>query len=223
MLEEKYDLTTITLVIPQYYPDFVWDSLSYFSFKKIIKTKPEELIVAPQCVFVSNPEYGSCPNLELTQKIRNRFSPINANEGQGHEKIYISRKNASRRKIVNESEVIILLSSVGFKVVEMEDLNFKEQVSLMNTTKILISIHGAGLSNMNFLPEGGTVVEFFKRLQPNNYLNKSYWRLANACSLSYYTQWCEAEDAEASFDESNLIVDIQELKATLELIEKGKA
>ena len=65
-------------------------------------------------------------------------------------RIYISRKKAPKRRLKNEKEFHNLIKKYGFIRIFAEDLSFRDQVKLFNSAKILISVHGAGLSNIIF-------------------------------------------------------------------------
>ncbi len=73
--------------------------------------------------------------------------------------IYVTRRKARGRCVSNEAELESVLAARGFAVVAFEDVSFPEQVSLLSSAKVLVSVHGAGLSNMMFMPPGGVVVE----------------------------------------------------------------
>jgi capsular polysaccharide biosynthesis protein len=76
-----------------------------------------------------------------------------------HRRVYVSRASAPWRKIANENEILPLMRQAGFEVVQLEGLSFANQVRLLAETKVLISNHGAGLTNMLFMQPGGHVVE----------------------------------------------------------------
>lgn len=77
--------------------------------------------------------------------------------------VYVSRKKSRGRTVLNEDDVLQALSPLGVDVCHFEDLDFDGQVKLMQETRCLISIHGAGLTNMMFMPEGGSVIEIIPR------------------------------------------------------------
>lgn len=61
-------------------------------------------------------------------------------------KIYVSRLN-QRRSAINEKDLINLLSNSGFYIFDATELNFIDQIKLFANPKIVIGIHGAGLSH----------------------------------------------------------------------------
>lgn len=77
--------------------------------------------------------------------------------------VYASRAKSRGRTVLNEDDVLQALRPLGGELHHFEDLDFEGQVRLMQETKCLISIHGAGLTNMMFMPEGGCVIEIIPR------------------------------------------------------------
>jgi len=74
-------------------------------------------------------------------------------------RVYVSRRKSRGRFVRNEEEVVQFLAKAGFEEVCFEDLSFEAQVRLMDETRVLISIHGAALTNMMFMPPGGSILE----------------------------------------------------------------
>lgn len=98
-------------------------------------------------------------------------------------KIYISRENTGYRKVVNEKEFVNLIKKYGFEVYYFEELNWQQQVKLAQESKVILSPHGAGLTNMLFMEKGTNVIEL-RRI--NNTHNNCYFALANALSIKYF-------------------------------------
>jgi capsular polysaccharide biosynthesis protein len=137
-------------------------------------------------------------NEEIIKELRNRFL-ANITSKKRNKKIYISRSKASRRKISNEILIIPILLKYGIEVIHCEDLTFKEQVELFSETKLLISNHGAGLSNMLFLERNSRVIEI--RLHDDS-LNNCYFSLASALDIDYY--YFESENVNSEVKDAHL-------------------
>ena len=123
--------------------------------------------------------------------------------------IYISRKNADRRKVVNEDNLITLLKMQSFKIVSLEETQFSEQVKLFNNTKIAISIHGAALSNLLFMQPGTAVIEILKSETESIQMIMEYHKLASVCNVKYYYIPSQPDQEGVAYDSANLIVDIK--------------
>ena len=98
------------------------------------------------------------------------------------QRLFISRKLASWRRVVNEDEVVSLLEKFGFISLTLESFSVTEQAALMSKVKAVIAPHGAGLTNLVFCSPGTKVIEIFSP----NYVNIIYWQISSLCHLSHY-------------------------------------
>jgi hypothetical protein len=62
------------------------------------------------------------------------------------DRIYLSRANAKHRRVINEDEVITLLSRYGFRAVLPESLSLRDQVELFSRSEAIVGPHGAALA-----------------------------------------------------------------------------
>lgn len=97
-------------------------------------------------------------------------------------KIYISRKHASVRRLLNESELLPLLKDAGFAIIELESLPWPEQVRLFSNAEILLAPHGAGFASIVFCKPNTVVTEIVTRA---GYLD-FYLHLAASAGLRYH-------------------------------------
>ena len=126
--------------------------------------------------------------------------------------IWISRRKASRRHILNEDELIPILLSRGFKVVYLEDLSFTDQLSLALNTTILAGPHGAGLSLMIAMSSGTSLLEVRSTNDSNN---NCYFNMAASLGITYY--YAEAKSLVAN-GQPHLMLDPMHLRSTIDLI-----
>ncbi|MGB3514761.1 MAG: tetratricopeptide repeat protein [Microcoleaceae cyanobacterium] len=126
------------------------------------------------------PQWG----LEFYRKafLNKSISPLFQDINQYPEKIYISRNKAKHRKVINEAEVVKLLSKYGFVTVELENLSVGEQIGLFANAKLIVSPHGSGLTNIIFCTPGSTVIE----LVSPNYIRHYYWVISQQLGLKHY-------------------------------------
>lgn len=97
-------------------------------------------------------------------------------------KLYISRDDAKKRKIINETDVLSTIDRFGFVRVKLSQLSVSEQANLFASAEIVISPHGASLSNLVFCDPGTKVIELF----PPRYANPCFWAISNYLNLDYY-------------------------------------
>jgi capsular polysaccharide biosynthesis protein len=75
------------------------------------------------------------------------------------ELLYISRLDSRRRRLVNEEELADALEALGFVAVIPGELDYRRQVAMASRARVIVGLHGAGLTNLVFSPLGSTVVE----------------------------------------------------------------
>ena len=131
------------------------------------------------------------------------------------DKVYISRGKARARRVINEKEVVAVLNEHGFCVVHFEDYPFEQQVKIILNARYVVANHGAGLTNMLFLPPGSSVFELRKC---GDSQNNCYFALASALDLKYYYQLCKPENPDEDAFSANIYVDLKLLKKNLELM-----
>lgn len=127
--------------------------------------------------------------LEFREYITNKLS-LNQEENSAQNLTIIKRKNS--RVILNHKELLKKLAEkeISVKEVCLEELSFKEQVQIMQNTKILIGAHGSGLSNILFLPKKAKAIE----INPFGWGINMYKELSQYVGCSYYDVMGEHDD-----------------------------
>ncbi len=74
-------------------------------------------------------------------------------------------KRTTTRKYVEHDELVKGLAKFGMpvRVAILEKLSFPEQINLMRNTAILLGPHGAGVTNMIFMPKGSAILELYPK------------------------------------------------------------
>jgi len=134
-------------------------------------------------------------------------------------RVYVSRRGAAVRRVVNEGELEKLLRVANFTLVELETKSWKEQVGAFANAEVILAPHGAALANIAFCKPGTLVAEISTRAGYKDF----YLQLAAAARLRY--RFIEAQPRTPSSDSplrplenEDLIVDlpaIEEFLATL--------
>ncbi|MBW3466393.1 glycosyltransferase family 61 protein [Arthrospiribacter ruber] len=130
-------------------------------------------------------------------------------------KIYISRKDAQYRKVLNEPEVESVFSDFGYEIQVMEKFSLKDQVTMIRQCSHLAGLHGAGLSNMMFMPEGGKVLEF-RNMGDSWSLSQSFFAMASDLGHEYYYTLNPATSQQTGF--ADFKIDLEKLKQVLKLM-----
>jgi hypothetical protein len=133
-------------------------------------------------------------------------------------RLYVSRSDASRRRILNEEQVErLLVNRYGFQKVELSRLSFKEQAEYFLSAEAVVGPHGAGLSHLVFCNPKTPVLEIFSP----TYVNICYWHICDRVGLPYYYLFGEGErplDFVALNIDADITVDLPKLEAALKLM-----
>lgn len=209
-------LDQLTLLLPWEFEkrDFVTSSLEVFGVKHVDFVRQDEVV---ECRGLLMPTHTAPSGHFRDEVIHGVRETLLSEFGDttykgGGERIYISRSAAGRRRILNEEENNRILVNYGFQPVRTEELSLEEQVKLLSRARYVVSNHGAGLTNMLFMRDGGGVLELRHR---SDYINNCYFILASALKLDYYYQLCEAATDYADPHTADLLVVPSELEKNL--------
>lgn len=154
------------------------------------------------------------------------------------ELLFISRRDTNTRQIENEPDLIHLLKNYNFKIETLDGKTFEEQQNLFNKSKIIITMHGAGLTNLLFSAKNSIVIEitmdflnkngdWFSKLnsrEHNPYTRSMYNDMAQKCELNHYYYFAKRSKIKLQkvkfdfqkFTYTNLIVNIKFFKKFLD-------
>ena len=193
------------LIVPHDLKKFHLETLNLLGFpeNKLLKVKSGTHLLCEN-LFVSSTDVSRWSSVFL----RESFIPEDVAEP--HRLIYISRKDALYRKIVNEKNVEDYLRSVGFEIIQMSGLSFLEQVRTCAEAEIIVAPHGAGLSNIIFC-QNAKILEMFSP----SYINGSYATLASHVGNEYYYLLGTDASGSSPIPWRDFEVDLEILKETL--------
>jgi len=95
--------------------------------------------------------------LEFSDFVGKKLQSSNTTDG---EKVYIRRsKSTMGRNVSNQAEIEAWLSKRGFKVVNLDKVFALDQISIFMNSRVIVSPHDAGLSNLLASRAGTRVIE----------------------------------------------------------------
>lgn len=131
--------------------------------RPIIKVKPFESVTVDRLIYPSPlsvvydapgqfPVQGDCcispvAIHELRERVLAAIGPIPENFPQ---RLYLTRRASNYRHLRNEGEIEAYLASQGFAILKSADFEFKDQVRLFASAKIVIGATGAAFTNTIF-------------------------------------------------------------------------
>jgi capsular polysaccharide biosynthesis protein len=77
------------------------------------------------------------------------------------DKIYISRTDASLRRLANEQELCGYLRGLGFEIIVMSEHSWEEQIAIVSRARVVVGPHGMGLTHLAFNNGRPKVIEIF--------------------------------------------------------------
>jgi capsular polysaccharide biosynthesis protein len=195
-------------------PDFQWQSLARagIAADRLVRATKRSVLRCEQLVVPSMPGPRGFPAPWLCRYLRELLLP--RNPPQATRRIYISRRHARGRKILNEDEMLPLLERQGFDIVHAERLSFDQQISLFASAEEVIAVHGAGLSNLVFAPPGARVLE----LRSPAHDNECFRTLATRGALRYDSLMLDEAAGDRGTDGrfGNLVMNMDALRAKVE-------
>ena len=153
------------------------------------------------------------------RSLRSALSPLRKAHGpRGSNRVYISRSRAQRRQVENEDDLLTLLSRWRFTVVHLEGLPWREQAMLLKDCELLLGNHGAGLSNMLFLPEDSVLWELGLERPDGSECSEvqlCFYSMASSLGLEYHHVAVQQSDRSISKHRSNVVVNLELLEQKL--------
>lgn len=144
------------------------------------RIRPDAFVSIP---FVVDWRTAYFPKEIKTQFLASVFRAYGVSSHRKRErKIYLSREFAGHRRILNEYDVSCLLGKYGYETVCNEELSMKEQIMMYSETSHLIGMHGAGLTNLLYMPCGSKVME----ISPKAFEDRNYEFLSYSCDHRYF-------------------------------------
>jgi len=152
--------------------------------EQLLLMQPRDKIFCEHLVVPSLPgSQGAVPDWAI-RFLRESYLPAVANLPRRRQHTYLVRGSLTRRPVLNEEGVIDVMRRRGFQIVQSDKLSFVEQVRVFRDSEIVVSPHGAGLTNLVFC-ENASVLDLFS---PGYFKPDSYYTLAAQLGLPYEFQ-----------------------------------
>lgn len=150
-------------------------------------TKTPSCII-PQNISISNMHIRWTPlcsiycHPQILNYMKNKLlSCLQSNNHAFSKKVFISRKDASIRNMINEDEIFALFENKGFTRYNLARLSVLEQIELFHNADIIVAAHGAALTNLLFCKPKTHVVEIFQARSES-----CFYYLSQDLNLNHY-------------------------------------
>ena len=179
-LIENEELGKYKIILPYFKTSFQYKTLKDLS-RNFYQQKKNYNLKVEKIKYISSFHVSGAPRINYLEKTK-KFFLRKINIKDNNTKIYISRKKAGKRFLLNENDLIRELKLHKFKIIYMEDLDFYKQVKISANSKIMISCHGAGLTNLIWMKRNSNVIEI--RGQGDTTIN-AYYALSKRMGINY--------------------------------------
>lgn len=131
-------------------------------------------------------------------------------------RIYITRRDAKKRRFVNEDEIVNCLEQLGFQVVEASSFNFEEKIKLFSDAEVVVGLTGAGLTNLLFCNRKAAVLELF----PETFVSYFYASICSYLGLNYQSIIIKSDSLSGNLDKyhGDLYLDVVTLSNALDTL-----
>jgi capsular polysaccharide biosynthesis protein len=119
---------------------------------------------------------------EFSTYVLDKAAPLTAPPPRRGRRLYITRRSARMRRLLNEDELLAELTPRGFEVLALEELPLLAQIEAFNHADVVVAPHGAGLTNLLFCRPGALAVELFPDLGVHS---SAFRRIATHLGLPY--------------------------------------
>ncbi|MEC7490451.1 MAG: glycosyltransferase 61 family protein [Pseudomonadota bacterium] len=189
----------------------------------VLPLNPNELLCAkylfiPQMPWVVANQITVC-DIEMFRELRTKLAVKKI--GTGRRKIFLTREDAKWRRLLNQTEITSWLFAEGFEFINPAKLSFKQQVTLGEETKWLISIFGAGSNFFEFVPDDSVFIELCPPIKQRDLdINTRFAKMAGMRQV-YRFEGIAAPAKGQSEINSDFKVDKLALETLIKTIEKG--
>jgi capsular polysaccharide biosynthesis protein len=154
-------------------------------------------------------DFMLCAPMSSIEFLRKKF--LLEKPQQCKKRIYISRKNARGRRVLNEEELMKMLEPYGFEFPLLENMSVVDQAKLFASAELIVAPHGAGLTNIVFCNPRAKIIE----LSPKRVWDWSFcfWAISQQLKLHHTYLRCQSERGV----NSNMTVNLADLEREIQL------
>lgn len=160
LLHVKPHIGRERLLVPENLLPFQRRTLELLGYgeDRLIFVGNHECVRASRVLVPSLLAMSTFPHPEVVKMLR-RWFLFKRHPDKPSRRIFVSRADAQSRRLVNEDALWPILSRHGFERVVLGQMSFDEQVRLFAEVDVLLAVHGAGMTNMVFMPPNSRVIE----------------------------------------------------------------
>ena len=185
---------------------------------------PERLVdlttnphVQARCLLATSPVRGNLTHTPgwATDFLRRVLLPAPAVARTFSPYVYISRRDAPGRHILNEDALEALLHEYGFETHTLTPYSQAEKTALFAQARVIVSSVGAGLANIVVSPPGAQLIELF----PQSFVVADYLEFTSRLGIGHQHLVCASpapSQDRTNAQRDDLVVDLAALRPLLD-------
>ena len=172
-----------SILLPREFSDisYVKESLVLFNIDVLFITRDGLYIIDD--LFIPRVGSSGCQDTVFFPKMVSVLRCQVSRKQTPTRKIFLLRPDNSTRSILSFDDTKRILLDNECEIVYTDKMTLREQSELFSSASHLISVHGAGLTNMLFMQPNTRVMEIRRR---DDLLNYCYFFMAHTLGLKYY-------------------------------------
>jgi capsular polysaccharide biosynthesis protein/SAM-dependent methyltransferase len=127
--------------------------------------------------------------MEIEWVSRHLFDPKAKLPPKSPRRIWLSRRNASFRRLLNEDLLSQLLAAYSLIPLNPDQYSVAQQAAIFQNAELVVGAHSSSMCNLMFCKPGTPVLEI---LSPYHH-DISFWTVASLSGLKYYFLQCDTD------------------------------
>lgn len=226
LLRENLRGSSLDVVVPELPMSYQKQSVDMLSWRPLVSANQADRLLRGRTVNSSGLTFGGGQRIGTQVREMARFldlllpAPVHRSRDRSGELLFVTRNESSMRRILNEDELLPGLRDMGFRVVSPAMLSLPEQIDAFRNARIVLSAHGAQLTNILFCRPNTTLIEIFPE---GGVHGSAFLRIASQLGFNYYYvvgEKVENKQSRKNPNNADLIVDKEAfLRFTKEIVD----
>ena len=147
---------------------------------RILQFTPRSHLRARELIVPSVANYNNVSQHPSTVAfLRQKF--LTATPERSGRRLFISRGDASFRRLIGEAALLEKLTALGFEAIKLAGVSLAETARIFSTAEVVVGPFGSGLMNIVFCPPGCAVVE----IVTPDFFNLHHWSVSCETNLRH--------------------------------------
>jgi hypothetical protein len=166
-----------------------------------------------ELIYCTTSYFHHAPSVTGVRHVRARVLERLGSDGHAGQRLYLARRHAKDRPLLNEAEVITLFERHGFTAIDPEQHSFQGQVAYAAGAQVLAGPYGANLANLVFAGNAHKLLILGTKHQPE------FARLASALNIPFWhtvPQAVQIREGRTISESMGFTADLAELERVLQ-------